>query len=93
MTRNLSAHPAWLLNPTISKFLSFLLHGYRTLQRIGKIHVIPAIAFSPHNIKILPTCQLHFLGVSNPNLEIGRNYMSIIITIISNVTVSWLQRQ
>ena len=28
---------------------------------------IPAIAFSPHNFKILPTHQLEFLGVINPS--------------------------
>ena len=60
MTRNLSPHPASLLNSTISKFLSFSLHGYHTLQRIGKIYFIPAIAFSPRNIKILPPHQLDF---------------------------------
>ena len=48
-----------------SKFLSFLLHGYLTLQLIEKIHVIPAIALSLSNIKILPTHQLEFIWVTN----------------------------
>ena len=90
MTRNLSAHPSQLLNPTISKFLLFLLHSYDTLQHIEKIHVVPAISFSSHNIKVLPTHQLDFFGLVIPLnffLEIGRNYVSIIITTIGNITV------
>ena len=50
--------------PHYFKILSFLLHGYHFLQL--KNIAIPAIAFSPHNFKILPTCQLDFWGVSNP---------------------------
>ena len=67
-----------------------LPHGYDTPQL--KNIAIPAIASSLHNLKILPTCQLDFWGVSNPTkffLEIGRNYVSIMIFIISvtNVTI------
>ena len=65
------------------KILLFLLHDYHTLQL--KYIFIPAIAFSFHSIKILQTHQLEFFWISNPTgffLEIGRNYVSIIITII-----------
>ena len=70
------------------KIMLFLLHGYHTLQL--KNIAVPAIDFSPHNFKILPTCHMEFFWVINPNqffLETGRNYVSIIITIISNITV------
>ena len=53
-----------VIEPHNFKILSFLLHGYHTLQL--KYILIPAIAFSPHNIKILPTHQLEFFRVSNP---------------------------
>ena len=52
-----------ILKPTISRVLSFLLHGYHTPQR--KDIAIPAIAFSPHNFKVLLTHQLEFFWVSN----------------------------
>ena len=61
---------------------------FHTLQL--RYIVILAIAFSLHNIKILPTHQLDFFLLSNPALyflEIARNYVSIIITIINNITV------
>ena len=58
--------PAYLLNPIISKFVLFLLHDYHILQLIGEIHVIPDIAFSPHNIKVLPTHQLEFFWLVIP---------------------------
>ena len=51
---------------------------------------MPDIAFSPHNFKILPANHMEFFWVSYLTqffLEIGRNYVSIIITIISNITV------
>ena len=65
------------------EILPFVLHGYQMPQNIA----IPAIPFSPHNFKILPTCQMEFLWVCNIFLEIGRNYVSVIITIISSITV------
>ena len=73
------------------KILPFLPHGYHTpkLKNIASL----AIAFSPHNFKVLPTCHMELFWVSNQTFfgggegEIGRNYASIIITIISNITV------
>ena len=59
MTRNLGA-PRSLLNPTISKFC------YSSYVAIKNI-VILAIAFSPHNFKILPTRHMEYIGISNPN--------------------------
>ena len=70
------------------RILPFLLRGYHT-PKLKNIAIL-AIAFSPHNFKILPTCHMESFWVSNPTyifLEIGRSYVSIIITIMSNTTV------
>ena len=50
---------------------------------------IPAIAFLPHNFKIIPATWIFFRLVIPINffMEIGRNFASIIITIINNITV------
>ena len=48
------------------------------------------MAFSPHNFKILATLHMYLFGLVIPLnlfLEIDRNYESIIITVISNITV------
>ena len=89
MTRNLSGHRAQLLNPTISKFLSFLLHGYHTLQLIEKNSCYPSYCFlTPHYQNFTNPPIGIFFGLVIPlNLRIGANYVSIIITIISNITV------
>ena len=54
MTKNLGARPAWLLNPHNFKICASLLYGHHSpqLENIA----IPAIAFSHHNFKLLPTC-------------------------------------
>ena len=40
------------------------------------------------------TVLVYYKGVPlNFFLEIGKNHVSIIITIVSNITVSWSQRQ
>ena len=47
---------------------------------------IPIVAFSSHNFKILPTFDMDFFGLVIPPsffFNIGRNYVSIIITIVS----------
>ena len=56
---------------------------------VTKNIAIPAIVFSPANFKILPTHHMEVFWVSNPNwfLKKGRNYVPIIFTIISNITV------
>ena len=53
-TKNLGAHPAWLLNSTISKFWrsSYMVI---TLHNLKILLSLLAIAFSPHNFKLLPT--------------------------------------
>ena len=64
------------------------MHGYHAPQL--KNIAIPAVAFSPYNFTILPTCQLNFFCVSNPIwfcLEKGRNYVSTITIITSNITL------
>ena len=55
-----------------------------------KILLSLTLLLSLHNFKTLPTFHMEIFGVSNPSkffLEIGRNYVSIIITIIINITV------
>ena len=56
---------------------------------VTKNIAIPAIVSSPPNFKILPTHHMEVFWVSNPNwiLKKGRNYVPIIFTIISNITV------
>ena len=58
------------------KISAFLLNGYHTPQL--KNIAIPAIAFSLHNFQGL-LIPLNFFG--------GRNYVSILIAIVSNFTV------
>ena len=53
MTKNLGAHPAWLINPHNFKILAFLLYGYH-LPQLKNIAIL-AIVFSSHNFKLLPT--------------------------------------
>ena len=74
------------------KMLPFFLHGYHT-RKLKNIAIL-AIAFSPHNFKIFLTCHMEFFCVSNGIIHLnffwrffGRNYVSIIIAIISNMTV------
>ena len=76
------AHHTSLLKSTISQF-------YHCSYMIFKNIVIAAIAFSSHNFKILPTRHIGSFWVNNPVNFFWRcrNYKSIIITIISNITV------
>ena len=55
MTKNLGAHPAWLLNPAISTFWhsSYMVINFQNLKILLSLL---AITFSPHNFKLLPTC-------------------------------------
>ena len=86
-----------------------ILHGYWTPQfqnfaippiwlsshSITQRYCYPCITFSLHNFKLLPICQLEFLGLVIPCvflllfflLRFLRNYVSIIVNIISNNTV------
>ena len=73
------------------KIFPSLLHGCHTpqLQNIA----IPVMVFSTHNFKVLPILHMEFFWIGNPTLffffflEIGRKYVSIIITIVRNITV------
>ena len=64
MTSNLGAHPAWLLNPTISKIFLFLLNGYHTPQLQNT--VIPAMTFLPHNFKNYQSSTCKYFGLVIP---------------------------
>ena len=68
------------------KILLFLQHGYHTPQ-LNNIE-ISAIAFSLHNFKILPARHMEFFGLEillKLFLDIDRIYVSVTITIISNI--------
>ena len=57
---------------------------------ITQRYCYPCIALSLNNFKLFPICLLEFLGLVIPRnyfFEICRNYVSVIITIISNITV------
>ena len=81
MTKNLGADPAELLNTTISKFCH---SSYMVIKNIA----IPAIVSLP-SFKTLLTCHIELFGlvIWLNFFEICRNYVSIIITIISKITV------
>ena len=81
-------HPAWLSNPTISKFchpsyMVIIPHNFKILL---------SLLWLSHfqNFKILLLLQMEFFWIGNPTyicLEKGINYVSIIITIVSNIAV------
>ena len=87
MTRNLSAHPALLLNPTISEFCH---HSHMVITFYNLNILLSLLLLSHPTVSKLyqPTVGIFFGLVIPLNfLEIGRNYVSIIITNISNITV------
>ena len=79
------------------KILSSVLHGYHIPQ--FQSIAIPAMTFPSRNFKICQSSIMEFFQIDDPSfyffllffLEIGRNYimsiMSVIITIVSNITV------
>ena len=88
MTRNLGARPAWLLKPTISKFC----HSSYMVITLQNLKILRSLLLLSHTTisKFYQLARWIFWGVSNPSWffwEISRNYASIIITIISNITV------
>ena len=88
MTRNLSAHPAQLLNPIISKF-RYLSYVVITLYNLNILLSLVLLSHSTISKFYQPTNSI-FWGLVIPLnffLEIGKNYVSIIITIISNITL------
>ena len=94
MTRNLSAHPAQLLNPAISKFchssymviitlhnskILLSLHCFLTPQFQTFTNLITGI-FGVRNLTYFIFFLIFFF-------EIGRNYLSIIVNTIINITM------
>ena len=67
------------------KIFPFLIHGYHNSQL--KNIAISAVTLSPHNFTILPACQIEFFWVSNTTFLGDRNYVSVLITIISKINV------
>ena len=106
MTKNLAPHPAWLSNPTVSKFvipstwlwqhttskycypcygfLSFQFENFTNpLHGIFGIElVISVIIIIINNIIVINIIIIIIIIIA-----ISRNYVSIIITIVSNITV------
>ena len=87
MTRNLGAHPAQLLNPQFQNF-AISLHGV-SFHNL-KILLYLLLFSRPTISKFYQPANCFFFWVSNPTqlfLEIGRNYVPIIITVSSSITV------
>ena len=89
MTRNLCAHPAQLLNPTISKFCySF----YMVLITLYNSKILLSLHyFLTPKFQTFTNLLIGIFGVSNPTFffffRFLRSYVSIIVNIISNNTV------
>ena len=96
MTRNPGTSPAWLWlsNSTIPKFchLSYMViisHNFKALLSLPWLpHPTISKFYQPFTIELFQIGNSSFYFFIT-FLEIGRNYiMSIIITIVSNITVS-----
>ena len=93
MARNLCAHLHSYWTPQFQNFAipPIWLSSHSITQR----YCYPCITFSLHNFKLLPICQLEFLGLVIHCFFVVffvfsrflRNYVSILVTIISNNTV------
>ena len=86
-TRNLGAHPSQLQNSIYSKlcYSSYMVVTSNNFKCCYRCY-----CFLTHKFKILPTYHIEFFCFSSPTfffLQIGRNYVSILTTIITNVTV------
>ena len=68
------------------KILLFLRHGYYT-PKLKNIAIL-TIFFSPYNFRILPTCHWILFGLVIQLNFFWRSKLCVIITIISNITVS-----
>ena len=89
MTKNLCAHPAQILNPTISKschscYLVFTFYNSKILLSLHFFLIRQFQTFTNLLIGMFGVV-IHFFFFFF--FEIGRNYVSIIVTIISNITV------
>ena len=87
MTRNLGAHLAQLLNPTFSKFC---YSSYMVIITLYNSKILLSLHyFLTPEFQIFTNLLIGFFGVSNPTyfFEFGRNYVPIIVNIISNNSV------
>ena len=86
MTRNLCAHPAQLLNPTISKFC---YSSYMVIITLYNSKILLSLHyFLTPQFQTFTNLLIGIFGVSNPTfLRFLRHYMSIIVNVISNNTV------
>ena len=86
MTRNLCAHPAQLLNLTISKFCH---SSYMVIITLYNSKILLSLHyFLTPQFQTFTNLLFRIFGVSNPTfLSFLRNYASIIINVISNNTV------
>ena len=93
MTRNLSAHPAQLLNPTISKFchssymVIITLHNSKILLSLHCFLTPQFQTFTNLITGIFGVRNLTFFFFLIFFFEIGRNYLSIIVNTIINITM------
>ena len=80
------------------KIFSLVLYGYHKSQI--QIIALAAMAFSPYDFEMLPNLHMEFFWVGNPTyfLEMGRNYMSVIIKFFGYLDIffytyeSWRQQ-
>ena len=86
MTRNLCAHPAYLMNPTISKFC---YSSYMVIITLYNSKILLSLhCFLTPQFQTFTNLLIGIFGVSNLTffLRFLRNYVSIIVNIISNNT-------
>ena len=90
MTRNLCAHPAYLMNPTISKFC---YSSYMVIITLYNSKIVLSLHyFLTLQFQTFTSLLIGIFRVSNPTfflffLRFFRNYASTIVNIISNNTV------
>ena len=91
-TYKLILHSCW--TPQFQNFT--IPPTWLSSHSITQKYCYPCIIFSLHNFKLLPICQLEFLGLATPLwlvfllvffLRFLRNCVSIIVNIVSNNTV------
>ena len=88
MTRDVGVHPAQLLKPTVSKFS----HSFYMVITLQNLKLLISLLFLSHStiskFYQLAIWNLFALVIKiNFFLEIIRNYASIIITMINNISV------
>ena len=78
VNRNPGAHPAWLLKTTISKFC-YSFYTFITLQNLKVFLSVLLLSHSTIS-KLYQLANLVFL-------DVGRRYVSMVITVIYNITL------